>query len=337
MSDQMDNDELMVSIRCLAYNHEPYIRQCLEGFIMQKTNFRFEAVVHDDASTDGTVAIIREYAEKYPNIIKPIYETQNQYSKHDGSLGRRMSAACTGKYIAMCEGDDYWIDPYKLQKQVDFLETHLDYSMSHTSFRYFYEQENKFYISRDIEINSNIQALGLKPENVLKDYRIQTLTILVRTKLYQKIVESDYFLFKSGYLKMGDVQLWYSLSMLGKIHFLPDVTGVYRKNQGSVTRANSVIDVYRFRLSSWELRMYLCLRDSLSESYKKQVEINYSRALFKYLCFDKSFNILYPLNKKDLGYLLCLEKMHVLKFVLKIIVYYRGFLGRVKRLFTRSL
>lgn len=83
--------------------------------------------------------------------------------------------------------------------------------------------------------------------------------------------------------------------------------------------------------------MYLCLRDSLSESYKKQVEINYSRALFKYLCFDKSFNILYPLNKKDLGYLLCLEKMHVLKFVLKIIVYYRGFLGRVKRLFTRSL
>lgn len=167
MSDQMDNDELMVSIRCLAYNHEPYIRQCLEGFIMQKTNFRFEAVVHDDASTDGTVAIIREYAEKYPNIIKPIYETQNQYSKHDGSLGRIMSAACTGKYIAMCEGDDYWIDPYKLQKQVDFLETHLDYSMSHTSFRYFYEQENKFYISRDIEINSNIQALGLKPENVL--------------------------------------------------------------------------------------------------------------------------------------------------------------------------
>ena len=215
----MDNDELMVSIRCLAYNHEPYIRQCLEGFIMQKTNFRFEAVVHDDASTDGTVAIIREYAEKYPNIIKPIYETQNQYSKHDGSLGRIMSAACTGKYIAMCEGDDYWIDPYKLQKQVDFLETHLDYSMSHTSFRYFYEQENKFYISRDIEINSNIQALGLKPENVLKDYRIQTLTILVRTKLYQKVVESDYFLFKSGYLKMGDVQLWYSLSMLGKIHF----------------------------------------------------------------------------------------------------------------------
>ena len=76
----------MVTIRCITYNHEPYIRQCLEGFVMQKTNFRFEAIVHDDASTDGTAAIIREYAEKYPDIIKPIYETENQYSKHDGSL-----------------------------------------------------------------------------------------------------------------------------------------------------------------------------------------------------------------------------------------------------------
>ena len=79
------NNDLLVSIRCCTYNHERYIHQCLEGFVIQKTNFRFEAVVHDDASTDGTVAIIKEFAERYPNIIKPIYETENQYSKHDGS------------------------------------------------------------------------------------------------------------------------------------------------------------------------------------------------------------------------------------------------------------
>lgn len=125
----MDDNKILLSIRCLVYNHEPFLRQCLDGFVMQKTNFRFEAIVHDDASTDGSAAIIREYAEKYPDIIKPIYETENQYSKHDGSLGRIMNAACKGKYIAVCEGDDYWIDPLKLQKQVDFLETHLDYSM----------------------------------------------------------------------------------------------------------------------------------------------------------------------------------------------------------------
>ena len=88
---------LMVSIKCLVYNHAPYLKQCLEGFVMQKTNFRFEAIVHDDASTDGSAEIIREYAEKYPEIIKPIYETENQYSKCNGAVLRIMNAACKGK------------------------------------------------------------------------------------------------------------------------------------------------------------------------------------------------------------------------------------------------
>ena len=121
---------LTVTIRCLAYNHEPYIRDCLEGFVMQRASFRFEAVVHDDASTDGTAAIIKEYAERYPDIIKPIFETENQYSKHDGSLRRIMDEHTRGKYVAFCEGDDYWTDPLKLQKQVDFLEAHPEVSLS---------------------------------------------------------------------------------------------------------------------------------------------------------------------------------------------------------------
>ena len=89
----MEVGNVFVSIRCIVYNQESYVRQCLDGFVMQKTNFRFEAVVHDDASTDGTAAIIREYAEKYPDIIKPIFENENQFSKNDGSLGRIMSEA----------------------------------------------------------------------------------------------------------------------------------------------------------------------------------------------------------------------------------------------------
>lgn len=115
----MDNTEQpMVSIKCLVYNHAPYLRQCLDGFVMQKTNFRFEAIVHDDCSTDGSQEIIKEYAAKYPDIIKPIYETENQYSKHDGSLSRIIYKHIRGKYIAHCEGDDYWTDPNKLQLQV---------------------------------------------------------------------------------------------------------------------------------------------------------------------------------------------------------------------------
>ena len=119
----------LVSISCITYNHAPYIRQCLDGFVMQKTNFPFEILIHDDASDDGTSDIIREFEKAYPSVIKPLFEEENQWSK-----GRRGSVVfnfprAKGKYIALCEGDDYWTDPLKLQKQVDFLEAHPEYAM----------------------------------------------------------------------------------------------------------------------------------------------------------------------------------------------------------------
>lgn len=124
-----DSRPVMVSIRCLVYNHEPFLRQCLEGFVMQQTNFRFEAIVHDDASTDQSAAIVREYAEKYPEIIKPVLETENQYSKGRGLLDHIMDEHIRGKYVAVCEGDDYWTDPLKLQRQFDFMESHPECSL----------------------------------------------------------------------------------------------------------------------------------------------------------------------------------------------------------------
>lgn len=112
---------ILVSISCITYNHEPYIRECLDGFIMQKTDFAFEVLIHDDASTDKTADIIREYEAKFPNLIKPIYQTENQFSKKVGSINAKFNyPRAKGKYIALCEGDDYWTDPLKLQKQVDF-------------------------------------------------------------------------------------------------------------------------------------------------------------------------------------------------------------------------
>lgn len=123
---QDDQDEVKVSVRCLAYNHEKYIGQCLDSFLMQRTNFSFEIVIHDDASTDQTAKIIQEYERCFPRIVKPICENENQYSKHDGSLSRILNTACKGKYIALCEGDDYWSDPDKLQIQYDYMESHPD-------------------------------------------------------------------------------------------------------------------------------------------------------------------------------------------------------------------
>ncbi|MDD4689311.1 MAG: glycosyltransferase [Eubacteriales bacterium] len=117
-------DNIMVSIICNAYNHEDYIRDALDGFIMQKTDFPFEVLVHDDASTDNTAAIIKEYEVKYPDIIKPIYQTENQYSKDNSIVGQLQRRRAKGKYIAICEGDDYWTDSSKLQRQYCAMESH---------------------------------------------------------------------------------------------------------------------------------------------------------------------------------------------------------------------
>lgn len=119
----------VVSICCITYNHGKFIRECLDGFLMQETNFPVEIFIHDDASTDGTTGIIREYEAKYPDIIKPIYQTENQYSKGVRPIADLILPKAEGKYIALCEGDDYWTDPLKLQKQVSFLEANPDFTI----------------------------------------------------------------------------------------------------------------------------------------------------------------------------------------------------------------
>lgn len=117
-------ENIVVSIICNTYNHEKYIREALESFVMQKTDFAFEVLIHDDASTDNTADIIREYEAKYPELIKPIYQAENQYSQNIPIGAKYQVPRIKGKYVALCEGDDYWTDPYKLQKQVNALEAH---------------------------------------------------------------------------------------------------------------------------------------------------------------------------------------------------------------------
>lgn len=121
---------ILVSINCVTYNHEKYIAKALDGFLMQKTNFKFEILVHDDASEDKTPEIIENYAKRYPDIIKPMFQIENQQSKGIKKISYRFNhGRAIGKYIAYCEGDDYWIDPYKLQKQVDYMENNPDCTM----------------------------------------------------------------------------------------------------------------------------------------------------------------------------------------------------------------
>lgn len=121
--------EILVSVLCLCYNHVNLIKYALEGFVKQKTNFNYEVIIHDDLSTDGSQDIIREYENNYPYLLRVIYQDENQYSKGVNIIEDIMKPLAKGKYIALCEGDDYWTDMCKLQKQVNFMEAHTDYSL----------------------------------------------------------------------------------------------------------------------------------------------------------------------------------------------------------------
>ena len=123
--------EPLVSVKMITYNHAPYIAQAIEGVLQQKTNFPFELVIGEDCSTDGTREIVFEYQEKYPDIIRVITSDKNVGMKKNGY---RTTKACRGKYVAFCEGDDYWHHPDKLQKQVDYLESHPECGMVFTDF-----------------------------------------------------------------------------------------------------------------------------------------------------------------------------------------------------------
>lgn len=227
----------MVSISCFVYNHEPYLRQCLEGFVMQKTNFPFEAIVHDDASNDGSAAIIREYAEMYPDIIKPIYETENLFSRHDGSLRRAMDDAIhpASKYIAYCEGDDYWTDPNKLQLQVDFLESHPDYYMSCHGYSYYFQDTGKFEPFINLE-NLPLQTFEgrayctptVEDYFELAQWFTQMLTIVRHRE--NPFTEEKRTLYIQGY----DYIFCYYLMTAGKCAVFKDVMGIYRRHGSGV-------------------------------------------------------------------------------------------------------
>ena len=132
ITDQLweDNVKPLVSISCITYNHESYIRDAIKGFLMQKTTFPVEILVHDDASTDKTADVIRKYEIKYPNLIKPIYQIKNQYSQKNGTISKIQRDRAQGYYYAICEGDDYWTDPYKLQTQIDQMELNPECDLS---------------------------------------------------------------------------------------------------------------------------------------------------------------------------------------------------------------
>lgn len=242
--DKSNKNSPLVAIHCFVYNHEPYLRDCFNGFVMQQTNFPFVAVVHDDASTDNSTAIIREYTTKYPHIFKPIYEDSNLYSQGGfDTVNQVMNKAIDrygAKYIALCEGDDYWTDPYKLQKQVDELEKHANYTMCYTDYSTVDHFNNPIeWMNR--ETNVARSKTGDIFAELLKGNYVQTCTMLYRSEVCKD----------ADFLARLDYEYALQNAISGDCVFINYVTANYRLQPDSAIHTlnnrlqNITIDIWQ--------------------------------------------------------------------------------------------
>ncbi len=260
----------MVSVCVQSYQHRSYIKNCIEGILMQKVDFPLEILIRDDASTDGTTEIVQEYSKKYPHLIKPLIYQENQYIKGVSPFKDNVRRA-HGKYIAVCEGDDYWTDPYKLQKQVDFLEAHPDYGMVHGDVNLLNvetgEETKALNKTKGMEIPSgDIFEFLMKPS-----HSIRTATVCFRRDLFfehyfqsKEIRSYDWF--------MVDISIWLMLSLHTKIKYFDEVWATYRLLPESMSRSKNPEKLFQFHQKIRAIRDYYLEKQSVPEPIIRQIK-----------------------------------------------------------------
>lgn len=269
--------EPLVSVSMITYNHAPFIAEAIEGVLRQRANFPFELVIGEDCSSDDTRRIVMEYRQKYPDVIR-IVTSDTNVGMSKNCL--RTQKACSGKFIAFCEGDDYWHHPLKLQKQVDFLESHPECGMVHSSYDILQMETGKcvkdyityrgFNVPSDPDINEIITGCRVS-------FRIQTCTVMLRRDICVRIMDSDPYLYGDHFL-MGDTQLWAEMALAAKIGFLPESLATYRLLPNSASRSRDRSRAFRFELSDCEMKLYLCDKHKLPASTRINRELAWCRA-----------------------------------------------------------
>lgn len=315
--------EIMVSIICNAYNHEKYIRDALESFVIQKTNFKFEVLVHDDASTDATADIIKEYEVKYPGLIKPIYQTENQYSKDPDEVGKIQRARVKGKYTAICEGDDYWSDPYKLQKQFDAMEKHPELDIcAHTS------MVVDSYSGKSLE---NIQP---SEENTIFNVEQVIMRdggfVATNSLFYRSDVYSLKYRFRE--LFNFDYSLQITASLRGGMLYLSDCMSVYRYMTENSWSAEISKNVEKMKtIIDKKINMLQELDKETGEMYTKTIHTKIKRCKFDKLLLENSYKQLKKSEYIDLYRRLALSTRIKLKFK-----YYFPWIVTLKKMLNRK-
>lgn len=263
-----NNNKLLVSVNMITYLHGSYIKQAIEGVLMQECNFDFELIIADDCSPDNTSDIINEIINFHPNGYKI------KYFRHENNIGMHANglfalSKVNGKYIAACEGDDYWIDPYKLQKQVDFLENNEEYGLIHHDADYFF-QKTKRWIKKHHVSNSISVSDGFVFDELLINNNIYTPTVLFRSSLL------DWFFLIDDEIRDGnsmvDYIMWLEFSQHCKFYYINESMATYRVLESSASKSKDYIKTLKFNNSYYDIKQYFLKKYTSSKIKIDEVE-----------------------------------------------------------------
>lgn len=267
----------LVSIICPVYNHEKFVGKALEGFLMQETSFPFEIIVHDDASTDNTVLVIKKYEEQFPHLFRNIYQNENQLSQSIDNVTRITFSAARGKYIALCEGDDYWTDPLKLQKLVDVLEKNNKLAIAaHGSYRL----TDKLSL---IDSPFNVDTIWSTKDILANNWFIMTASVMFRKSMID--LSPDWL----SEISQLDLALILLASLNGDGYYTPEPMSVYRMAGTGMMSRFKIKDSksYIFLLSQFNKRSdYKFDKEITTLQEKIRIDI-----VHQYIAQNKSINL----------------------------------------------
>jgi len=321
----LENKDVLVSICCITYNHVSYISEAIEGFLMQKTTFPYEILIHDDASFDGTAEIIRGYENRFPNIIKPIYQKENQYSQERGISVTYQFPRARGKYIALCEGDDYWTDPYKLQKQVDFLENNPEYSLcvsGYTEYNLISDQK-RVIISKIKGLEKNPHGFTFSLNEMKSSWLTKTLTSVFRSEV---LGEVDF----SNYKFSRDNHLFYHLVKEHKAFYYTENFAVYRIHNKGIHSSN-------FGINNM-IMAYSIYKELYERNYDDFTRVNYMNSML--ILFNHRIFVTSKINIDKSTFQLFKESIFLIRKLNEILYFIKALLPRwliekVKRNFLK--